>query len=103
MIKKLLILIMASFVFAMPSIAMDDDNQRTDMENEPHQITITVVESTIHIKNASQMVLEVYNVAGIKVSTQRIDSQDKTIELNNLSKGCYLLKIGKIVRKVYLR
>lgn len=103
MIKKLLILIMASFVFAIPSIAMDDDNQRTDMENEPHQITITVVESTINIKNASQMVLEVYNVAGIKVSTQRIDSQDKTIELNNLSKGCYLLKIGKIVRKVYLR
>lgn len=103
MIKKLLILMMASFVFAIPSIAMDDDNSKTDIENEQHQVTITVCESTIHIKNASQMVLEVYNVAGIKVNTQRIDSQDKTVELSNLSKGCYILKIGKFVRKVYLR
>ncbi|MCM1311690.1 MAG: T9SS type A sorting domain-containing protein [Roseburia sp.] len=103
MVKKILLLIMVSFVFTMQSMAMDDDNQKTDIENEPHQVTITVSESTIHIKNASQMVLEIYNVAGIKVNTQRIDSPDKTVELNNLSKGCYILKIGKIVRKVYLR
>lgn len=103
MIKKLLILIIVSFTFAIPSVAMDDDIQKSEIENEQHNVTITVYESTINVKNAAQMVLEVYNIAGIKVNTQRIDSQDKTIELSNLSKGCYILKIGKIVRKVYLR
>ncbi len=103
MIKKLLILIIVSFTFAIPSVAMDDDIQKSEIENEQHNVTITVYESTINVKNAAQMVLEIYNIAGIKVNTQRIDSQDKTIELSNLSKGCYILKIGKIVRKVYLR
>ena len=42
-------------------------------------------------------------MTGVKVVTQRIDSSDKVIELDNLPKGCYIIKIGKVARKVYLR
>lgn len=44
------------------------------------------------------MNLEVYNVTGAKVLTRQIDSQDKTFSLS-LPKGCYLFKVGTVVRK----
>ena len=103
--KRILILITASFLLAMPMEvkAQDIQQQRTTIEQEVAPITISVNESTIHIKNAEKMVIEIYNMAGVKVVTQRIDSSDKAIELDNLPKGCYIIKIGKVARKVYLR
>lgn len=103
--KKILILITASFLLAMPMEvkAQDIQQQRTTIEQDVAPITISVNESTIHIKNAEKMVIEIYNMAGVKVVTQRIDSSDKAIELDNLPKGCYIIKIGKVARKVYLR
>ena len=84
--KRILILITASFLLAMPMEvkAQDIQQQRTTIEQEVAPITISVNESTIHIKNAEKMVIEIYNMAGVKVVTQRIDSSDKAIELDNL-------------------
>lgn len=103
--KKILIMITAAFLLAMPMDvkAQDIQQQRTTIEQEVAPITISVNESTIHIKNAEKMVIEIYNMTGVKVVTQRIDSSDKIIELDNLPKGCYIIKIGKVARKVYLR
>lgn len=103
--KKILIMITAAFLLAMPMEvkAQDIQQQRTTIEQEVVPITISVNESTIHIKNAEKMVIEIYNMTGVKVVTQRIDSSDKMIELDNLPKGCYIIKIGKVARKVYLR
>ena len=103
--KKILIMITAAFFLAMPMDvkAQDIQQQRTTIEQEVAPITISVNESTIHIKNAEKMVIEIYNMTGVKVVTQRIDSSDKIIELDNLPKGCYIIKIGKVARKVYLR
>jgi len=105
MMKKILIMITAAFLLAMPMEvkAQDIQQQRTTIEQEVAPITISVNESTIHIKNAEKMVIEIYNMTGVKVVTQRIDSSDKMIELDNLPKGCYIIKIGKVARKVYLR
>ena len=44
----------------------------------------------------------VFNLTGTKVATIRIDSGDKTFALN-LSKGCYLIKVGKVVRKISIQ
>ena len=103
--KKILIMITAAVLLAMPMDveAQDIQQQRTTIEQEVAPITISVNESTIHIKNAEKMVIEIYNMTGVKVVTQRIDSSDKIIELDNLPKGCYIIKIGKVARKVYLR
>lgn len=102
--KKILIMITAAFLLAMPmDVKAQDIQQRTTIEQEVAPITISVNESTIHIKNAEKMVIEIYNMTGVKVVTQRIDSSDKVIELDNLPKGCYIIKIGKVARKVYLR
>ena len=102
--KKILIMITAAFLLALPmDVKAQDIQQRTTIEQEVAPITISVNESTIHIKNAEKMVIEIYNMTGVKVVTQRIDSSDKIIELDNLPKGCYIIKIGKVARKVYLR
>jgi hypothetical protein len=48
------------------------------------------------------MVLEVVSLTGRAVATYKIESPSQRIELN-LTKGCYILKVGKTVRKVTLR
>jgi hypothetical protein len=73
------------------------------VEGEVAPVTVSEVTSTIiHVVNANNQKLEVYNLTGMVVATYRIDSADKTIN-HNLQRGCYLLKIGKVVRKVTIR
>lgn len=71
-------------------------------EAEVTVISIAVTGSTVRIGGASGEVLNVFNLAGVKVGSYRIDSADKTIDLN-LSRGCYILKIGNVVRKISIR
>ena len=72
-------------------------------EQDFDDVNISVVnESTLHVTGASGQVLYVYNVAGICVKSFRVDSNDKRYDLN-LPKGCYIIKVGKTVRKVSIR
>ena len=104
MIKRLLILTIATILLSVPTDMKAQDIQRNPIEQEQKEIVITPVNrSAVNIKNAEDKVLEVYNLAGVKVATIRIDSPEKTIDLDYLQKGCYILKVGKIARKVYLR
>lgn len=72
--------------------------------NEPEiqNVTITVTESTIRVTGASGQMLFVYNLAGVRVASIKIDSSDKHYDLN-LQKGCYIVQVGKVVRKVAIR
>ena len=44
----------------------------------------------------------VYSVTGECVATYRIDGEDKTIALSQ-PKGVYIIKVGKVARKISLR
>ncbi len=101
MIKKLLILSLSFMLLSVPS-AMAQDIQKTQIENEQLPITVSVAGSTINVKNAQGLVMEVYDVTGKKLAAIRIESNDKTYELS-VPKGCYIIKIGKMARKVYLK
>ena len=46
--------------------------------------------------------MEVYDITGKKVASIRIESNDKTYELS-VPRGCYIIKIGSMARKVYLK
>lgn len=72
------------------------------LENEPQTITINVRESAVQIAGANGETLYVYNVAGVRIKSIKIDGDDKRFELN-LPKGCYILKVGKTVRKISVR
>ena len=82
---------------AVPSIAhmqMDEP-----IEAELEAVTLTIQDNRAHITNADGKTLEIYNLTGIRVARIRIDGNDKQITLN-LTRGCYIMKVDKVVRKV---
>lgn len=56
----------------------------------------------VRVQDADGKTLEIYNVLGMRIATYRIDSVDKTFTLG-LQRGCYILKVGKVVRKTFIR
>jgi hypothetical protein len=81
----------------VPSIAhmqMDEP-----IEAELEAVTLTIQDNRAHITNADGKTLEIYNLTGVRVARIRIDGNDKQITLN-LTRGCYIMKVDKVVRKV---
>ena len=72
------------------------------IDNDIATISISVSESTLHITGASGLVLAIYNVAGVHVQSFRVEGSDRLYELN-LPKGCYIVKVGKVVRKISIK
>ena len=101
MIKKLQIIALSLLLIGAP-ISLMAQSERDDIETEMSAVTLSVSGSKVHISGAEGETLEVYNLTGVKVATIRIDSNDKTLSLN-LQRGCYILKVGKVVRKISIR
>ncbi len=100
--KKLYILTMFALLLSAP-ISAWAQSEADDVEGELHTITLSIDGAKVHIDGAEGKVLEVYNLTGIKVATIRIDNDSKQVNLDNLSKGYYILKVGDVVRKVSIR
>jgi hypothetical protein len=64
--------------------------------------TISFEKNIVTVQGGNGMVLEVVSLTGRAVASYKIEGPSQRIELN-LSKGCYILKVGKTVRKVTLR
>ena len=79
------------------------DVQKAPIEQEQTAVTIKVSQSTIHVKNAEGAVLEIFSITGQKIYTIRLDSSSKIIELENLSRGCYIARVGKTTCKFYIK
>ena len=96
--KRIWIIAISMFLLgAVPSIAhmqMDEP-----IEAELEAVTLTIQEGKAHITNADGKTLEIYNLTGVRVARIRIDGNDKQITLN-LTRGCYIMKVDKVVRKV---
>lgn len=82
---------------AKPMIEITD-NMGVDLQD----ISVSVNQSVLRVSGASGQVMQIYNVAGVCVMTVKVDGDDKRYDLN-LPKGCYIVKVGKVVRKVSIR
>ena len=104
MIKRLLIfsvalvMMLSAPVFASAAEA-DMMQQEQTIEDD---ITISVNGQWVTINGAQGLTVEVVSLTGRLVKTVKIESSAQRIELN-VPKGCYILKIGKVVRKVAIR
>lgn len=92
-----LVLSLSVPVMALPF--MMDPNVVAQMDQD---VTITVEGNAVLVKGAEGQTLEVISLTGRKLAEYRIESPAQRVELN-LSRGCYVLKIGKVVRKVSIR
>ncbi|MCH5175571.1 MAG: T9SS type A sorting domain-containing protein [Prevotellaceae bacterium] len=97
---KLLLITCCLYV---PAIMSAQDVQNSQIETEQQQITVTVSDANLRVKNAEGLAIEIFSLTGEKVYSQRIESPSKSIELSHLQRGFYIVKIGKYTRKIYLR
>ena len=71
-------------------------------EQVEEQVEITVDKQTVCVTGAQGSTLEVVSLTGRQVMSVKIESPAQRIELN-IPKGCYILKVGKVVRKIQVR
>ena len=94
------IIIAATLAVAAPtqSIASTSIAEMT-MSSDECKARIVVNQSTVTIEGLAGKTLEVVSLTGRIVMKTKIESNSQQVELN-VPKGCYILKIDNIVRKV---
>lgn len=89
----------ADAAVAAGSLLLPEASSALPMPVAETGIVISVRGNQVRVQNAEGLTLDVYNVAGVKVGTYRIDSEDKTVTLN-VERGIYIVKVGKVARRV---
>lgn len=67
------------------------------IDNDIQNVTITVQGNTVHINGANGQMVYVYNVTGSCIRKVKADNTHFELTLNQ---GCYIVKVGKTVRKI---
>ena len=99
--KHFFIIALALSLAIAPCSAMTEA-EREGIETSVGGISLSIISGTVHVSGAMGEDLEIFNLTGAKVCTVHIDSNDKSFSLN-VPKGCYLVKVGKIIRKISVR
>ena len=103
MAKKILYLILAfiSLNFVVPN-TVKAENALEIISQDFRNITISISGSVLRVEGANDEMLYIYNVTGVRVMSVKVDGQDKRYNLN-LPKGCYIVKVGNVTRKIIIR
>ncbi|MBQ8047456.1 MAG: T9SS type A sorting domain-containing protein [Prevotella sp.] len=102
MTKTLLTIVFSSVLLLGNPMTMQAGNAIEIIENDFQEISITVEGNVLHVTGAQGEVVKIYNVAGVCVQNYKVDGPDKYINLD-LTKGCYIVKVGKTVRKISIK
>lgn len=88
-----------SFLPAMQSTA----SARIELSEIDNQaIKIELSGNSIIITGAAGKTVKIYNLIGVEVMSVRIDSNEKRIDLNNLKRGIYPVKVGNVSKKLHI-
>lgn len=103
MTKRLLILSFAALLMAVaPSAISASEMELAAVEQEEAPVSVSVTGQTVLVAGAQGETLEVVSLTGRQLLTIKIDSPAQRVELN-IPRGCYILKVGKVVRKIQVR
>ncbi len=72
-----------------------------ETESSVEEVCVEVKHGTLRVDGGEGRLVEIYDITGKKVASYSIESASESIELN-LSKGVYVVRVGKVVRKVHL-
>lgn len=103
MIKNIFTPFLFTLLLSVGAAAPMQARTATDLIDQEFQTaSISVVGNVLHVTGAEDELLSIYNVTGVRVMSVKVDGSDKRYTLN-LPKGCYIVKVGKLVRKVSIR
>lgn len=104
MMKYILTTIMMALLTLCAPVQVHANAAIEIIENDlqPTAANITVNGGTIRVSGANGKTMYVYNLAGVRIHSIKVEGADRTYDLN-LSKGCYIIKVGTTVRKVSLK
>lgn len=99
MTKRLLLMFgMAGLLLAVPNKAKANEAVEI-VEQVEQSISVAFYNGVLHVSGANGQTLQIYNVTGVRIMSFRVEGNDKRYELS-LPKGCYIVKVGKVVRKI---
>lgn len=91
---------MAGFLSAaVPLSATASEMEFAAAEQVDEQIDVAVEGQTVSVTGAQGKELIVVSLTGRQVMKVMIENAAQRIDLN-IPKGCYILKVGKVVRKI---
>lgn len=99
--KKIVLLFVTLMLFSASSVSFAANENET-IETSLQKAIKPIGNKEIRVTGSDGEMLEVFNLTGIKVMEIRIDNTDTTLSLD-LPKGCYILKVNKIVRKISIQ
>lgn len=67
-----------------------------------NDINIYYEQNSLRVTGGEGLKLRVFNVAGILVVCENVDSADKRYNLD-LPRGCYIVKVGSVVKKIFVK
>ena len=104
MTKRLLIFsFIAALTLMAPQTVKASDAEAPAIEQTiDEDVVIKVSGQMVTISGAQGQTLEVISLTGRCVMSAKIENPVQRIDLN-VPKGCYILKIGKVARKVTVR
>lgn len=97
--------LMAAMLFMIPASVQASQVETIGVEQDDdtrNDIQITVNKSVVRVTGAEGLVMEVISLTGRHVMSVRIESPAQKVELTNIPKGCYIIKVGKVVRKIVI-
>ena len=97
--------LMAAMLFMIPASVQASQVETIGVEQDDdtrNDIQITVNKSVVRVVGAEGQVMEVISLTGRHVMSVRIESPAQKVELTNIPKGCYIIKVGKVVRKIVI-
>jgi hypothetical protein len=101
--RTLLLLSVAGFLMAVAPMAVQASEMSfAAVEQTEDQVEVNIEGQTVTITGAQGKKLIVVSLTGRQVLTVNIESPAQRVDLN-IPKGCYILKVGKVVRKVQVR
>ena len=91
---------MAGFLSAaLPLSARASEMESVAAEQVDEQIDVAVEGQTVSVTGAQGKELIVVSLTGRQVMKVMIENAAQRIDLN-IPKGCYIIKVGKVVRKI---
>jgi len=97
--KIITLSVIGAFVLSVPMKSLASSWELAAQEQIDDQIKIEVVGKTLTVSGAQGETLEVVSLTGKKVLDEKIETPSQQFKLN-FTRGCYIVKVGKVVRKI---